>query len=70
MKNGKCPKCDSTEIYHGEKRRSNGISVMMVSSFNQAWLDNYVCTQCGYVESYVLEQDMLEKIKDKWKKAD
>jgi|APSaa5957512535_1039671.scaffolds.fasta_scaffold236880_2 predicted nucleic-acid-binding Zn-ribbon protein len=70
MKNGKCPKCESKEIYHGEKRRSNGISVMNVSQFTQAWLDNYTCTQCGYVESYIIDSEIFEKIRKKWNKVE
>jgi hypothetical protein len=32
-----------------------------------AALDNYVCVDCGLVESYVAEAYMLKKISQKWK---
>jgi len=44
---------------------SNSIPVSLTSI---AALDNYVCVDCGYVESYV-EADKMEEIARKWKKA-
>jgi hypothetical protein len=32
-----------------------------------AALDNYVCVDCGLVESYVTDAYMLKKISKKWK---
>lgn len=43
---------------------SNSIPVSLVSL---ASLDNYVCTDCGYLESYVAEQDKLQEIAAKWR---
>ena len=72
MKSGKCPKCDSENVYSGAKIfpksgpfGSNSIPVSLTSI---AALDNYVCTECGYLESYV-EEDKLEEIARKWHKA-
>lgn len=73
MKSGKCPKCNSDKVYSGMKVfpksgpfGSNSIPVSLTSI---AALDNYVCVDCGYVESYV-EADKLEEIAKKWQKAD
>ena len=59
MKQGKCPKCGSTDVYSGEEIAfksgpfgSNSIPVALTSI---ASLDNYVCTACGLVESYISE---------------
>jgi predicted nucleic-acid-binding Zn-ribbon protein len=67
MKNGKCPKCSSREIFKHSAvtARSN----LAVSFFNQAKLEDYVCTQCGYLESYVNKAEDLKKIKKKWKRV-
>ena len=77
MKENKCPKCGSTEIYAGTDVfpksgpfTSNSIPISLTSI---AALDNYVCIQCGYVESYVAETERLAEIAKKWtkvKKAD
>jgi len=71
VKNGKCPKCGSNSVYCGDEIPlksgpfgSNSIPVTLVSI---ASLDNYVCTDCGYLESYVAEQEKLEEIAEKWR---
>jgi hypothetical protein len=43
---------------------SNSIPVSLAS---MAALDNYVCTDCGMVESYVADEDKLNEIAVKWK---
>jgi len=32
-----------------------------------AALDNYVCTDCGYLESYIAEKDKLKEITEDWR---
>lgn len=74
MKDGICPKCKSKEVYSGEKILlksgpfgSNSIPISLTSI---AALDNFVCTNCGYVESYVSDSNKLKEICEKWHKAD
>jgi hypothetical protein len=73
VKNGKCPKCDSDKVFHGAEIPakfgpfgSNSIPITMLSI---ASLDNYVCTECGYLESYVAESTKLKEISKKWPKV-
>ena len=73
MKNGSCPKCGSPSVFSAENMPlkggpfgSNSIPVTLTS---MAALDNYVCTDCGLVESYVADEKKLEEIRDKWKPA-
>ncbi|MCJ7539494.1 MAG: hypothetical protein MUO88_07510 [Desulfobacterales bacterium] len=73
MKENKCPKCGSTDIYAGTDVypksgpfTSNSIPISLTSI---AALDNYVCIQCGYVESYVAETEKLKEISKKWIKT-
>ena len=71
MKDGKCPRCGSAEIYSGEELflkagpfNSNAIPIGMTSV---AALDNYVCVDCGLVERYIAEDRKLSEIRKKWK---
>ena len=73
MKSGKCPKCGSGEIYCGDDIHpkagpfaSNSVPVSLTSI---ASLDNYVCTQCGYLESYIADNSKLREIYIKWRKV-
>ncbi|MGD2029278.1 MAG: hypothetical protein PVG86_04995 [Desulfobacterales bacterium] len=74
MKQGKCPKCGSEAVYSGVEVLpksgpfgSNSIPVTLVSI---AALDNYVCTDCGYLESYIADAEKLKEIVKKWPKVD
>ena len=70
MKSGTCPKCGSTHVYFKpqalDKVTLNGRDIEYV---------NYVCTECGYFETYITDQDVLGKIAVRaeklgdWKKA-
>ncbi len=71
MKSGQCPKCGSKAVYSGADIplksgpfSSNAIPIGLTS---MAALDNYVCVDCGLVESYVADEYMLKKIARKWK---
>ncbi len=72
MKQGKCPKCSSTEVYCGSdiklKAGPFGSNAIPVSLTSIAALDNYVCTQCGYVESYISDPSKLKEISIRWAK--
>ncbi len=73
MKQGKCPKCSSEEVYSGievlPKSGPFGSNAIPVSIVSIAALDNYVCTDCGYLERYVAESAKREEIAKKWPKA-
>jgi predicted nucleic-acid-binding Zn-ribbon protein len=65
MRKGKCPKCSSTEIYHSAKRglsagdhivRAN-IESQKDGSSDTVVLEHYVCSKCGYLESYLFLSD-------------
>lgn len=73
MKQGKCPKCGSEAVYSGEevmpKSGPFGSNAIPVSIVSIAALDNYVCTDCGYLERYVAETGKLREISKKWLKV-
>ena len=70
MKTGVCPKCSSSAVYSGAdiplKKGPFGSNAIPLSMTSIAALDNYVCADCGYVESYVGESEKLKEIQHKW----
>jgi len=70
MKKGACPKCQSKEVYSGArisvKSGMNQCNTIPITGWSIAPLDNYVCGQCGYVESYIAKEKHLLAIKKKW----
>jgi len=73
MKNGKCPKCGSTEIFAARdlplKSGPFGSNSIPISLTSMAALDNYVCVGCGLVEHYVADEQKLKEISQKWKQV-
>lgn len=73
MKRGICPKCGATEIYAGtevfNKSGSYSVNTIPVTFWNYAPLDNYVCGECGYVESYIADAHQLRRIRENWPSA-
>lgn len=73
MKQGKCTKCGSEEVYSGvdilPKSGPFGSNSIPISIVSIAALDNYVCADCGYLESYIAETEKLEEISKKWPKT-
>ena len=76
MKNGKCPKCNSATVY----TKRQGISFSSSSGFyvyiSSEWatksikeVDHYICTSCGYFETYVEDKAKLEQVAKDWKKV-
>ena len=74
MKNGICPKCGSTDVRSGEFLAKKGRLDCgqshprnhQGSATIAAWLDNYVCARCGYVESYIADPKKLAEIAERW----
>ncbi|MEN8908098.1 MAG: hypothetical protein ABF289_19260 [Clostridiales bacterium] len=60
MKYGICCKCKATDIYYIEVSKSEyGIPI---SNLSKAGLRYYICTNCGYVETFVPNKQTLKKI--------
>ena len=70
MKNGRCPKCSSPELYAGwdvyPKIGPFAGNAIPISLLSVAPLDNYVCAECGYVERYIADRHKLREIADRW----
>ncbi|MCC6297911.1 MAG: hypothetical protein IT314_01345 [Anaerolineales bacterium] len=71
MKSGTCPNCGGAEVYAGTeiKFKDGRYNVIPISLLDFAELDNYVCVECGYIESFVADRAKLDKIKEKWVKV-
>jgi predicted nucleic-acid-binding Zn-ribbon protein len=71
----KCPQCEGTNIYTNEalpKRGERGL--IPVTMWRSIYTSVYVCTDCGYFEEYLTQEEldkgsMIEKIKEHWKKC-
>lgn len=76
MKSGKCPKCDSDEVYVMVSFRDMQGNVVPLNEPIDgedalfAKVDNYVCTRCRYTESYISEWNDISTIRRTWQRAD
>ena len=74
MKTGTCPKCSSKKVLSGAdiplKKGPFGSNSIPIGLTSIAALDNYVCGECGYVESYVSSQSKLAEISRKWARVE
>jgi predicted nucleic-acid-binding Zn-ribbon protein len=64
MKNGKCPKCGSSNVYTDTEKFTE-IQV----NYRRVTHDDYICTDCGYHESYINDKGVLNKVAESWKKV-
>lgn len=77
MKDGKCPKCNKTSVY--TKRQGIQFAGGGFYISDTSWsagkpvkeIDHFVCTNCGYFETYIADKGRLEGLaKDKaWTKV-
>lgn len=66
MKSGTCPKCGSKNVYMKQYKMAEILGGVAGRVGEQ---DDYVCTDCGYYEQYIVDKGALEKVREKWKKA-
>ncbi len=67
MKSGVCPKCKANEIHVVS---NTGIEVAIAIKWsNTAYLNYYVCANCGYVELFVRDEHQLPMIAEKYPKV-
>lgn len=70
MKSGICPKCQSNQVHSGDrvphKEGAEDPDSIVIDFWSRALLVHYVCTSCGYVESYITNPRKLEKINRTW----
>ncbi len=64
MKDGICPKCEAKEVY-----RIKDAGAVQLNWMQYAEINMYVCTNCGYVETFVKEKIDLKMIAEKYQKV-
>lgn len=69
-----CLRCGSQNIKSGAtidgKEGLYGGNRIPIDSKIYAELDNYVCVDCGYTESYIDNRGILNRIEKLWRKVD
>jgi len=79
MKNGRCSKCNSTNVFMNRSGiewsdESGRVTIWIGSpesrSGKQSYYDSYICIDCGYFENYILNQDVLHEVKKNWSKVE
>lgn len=72
MKCGKCPMCGGSSVFvrqAGVSRGDGGVHVYTGRVTKPTKLDDYVCTSCGYTESYVPDAEKLQAVEKSWSKV-
>lgn len=73
LKDGICPSCGSDKIRSGasvpDKNGLRGGNRIPINAVQHTALDNYVCIDCGYIESYISDRDVLRRITHEWPKV-
>jgi predicted nucleic-acid-binding Zn-ribbon protein len=73
VKDGKCPKCGSDQVFRGTdipaKTGPFGSNSIPITLISIAALNNYVCADCGYLERYVASASKLQEISRVWPKV-
>ena len=70
MKSGQCPKCGLRDVCCNTNRKFPALNTITLGTGigvnRYACLDTYICTNCGYLESYVAKPEDLSYIKQEW----
>ncbi|MFZ4579649.1 MAG: hypothetical protein ACOYOB_14760 [Myxococcota bacterium] len=75
MRSGTCPKCAQSSVYRSGEKRSfsygDGGFFVHVGEWmvTPSTLEQYICSRCGYFESYILDPAKLQKVEAKWQKV-
>lgn len=70
---GVCERCSSKNVKSGAridgKEGLRGSNRIPIDSTTSVELDNFVCLDCGYVESYISNRGILNRIEKYWQKV-
>jgi predicted Zn-ribbon and HTH transcriptional regulator len=73
MKRGKCPKCESSQIYSRHAGiQPEGAWLMQDSTWGgmsvnkSVSIDTYLCIRCGFIENYLSDASKVPKVKQYW----
>ena len=73
MRSGICPKCNTPTVYHkrGGIGFGGGDGVYVYTSWatRASEADHYICTNCGFFETYVANEKKLAEVTSAWEKV-
>lgn len=73
MKSGTCPKCNNQSVYKAKSgityAKKNTFYVFTSMMTMHTPTEDYVCTACGYFETYIADQAKLSEVAQKWEKV-
>jgi len=78
MKNGQCPKCNSSNVFKyaigvrfGDHGGGSSLTIFSgdLNHLSHSDYDSYVCVDCGYCENYILDNAILQEVQKKWAKV-
>jgi len=71
MKNGKCPKCNSSNVFKQVQGAmpEQGFYVFTSALTSPSKCDSYVCVDCGYFENYITDKAKLQQVQKNWTKV-
>ena len=61
-----CSKCASPKVHVIDVDFPRYGNAIPTGTFSQARIEHHVCTACGYVEMYVSDPAVREKIAENW----
>ena len=74
MKSGRCPKCKNQTVYKSKSgigyRKRDAFYVFTSAMTMPTPTEDYVCTTCGYFETYIADQGKLNEVAQKWEKVE
>lgn len=73
MKDGKCPRCASSNVFtkrEGISLDTTGVYVHTSMMTRASKADDYICTDCGYFERYIADAEKLEDVARKWDRVE
>ena len=70
MKSGKCPKCESSEVYMKKDGFQHTFALVLgFGNTRVARSEDYLCMNCGFFESYIVNLQDIKEVPAKWTKA-
>ena len=73
MKTGHCPKCNSQDVHTGAGIREKEKIALHTGEgiFGPLWkMSQYVCVSCGYVETYLEDNEGLSYVAQHWPRVE
>jgi hypothetical protein len=68
MKDGICSRCGSDEVYESTSALDQR-SWRVLTIFSKVRLEEFICCNCGLVETYLFDLKEIEKVKERCTKV-